>query len=153
MLGSPHAAALVTLSRTLAPFAVGIAAVGAALQLRQSKTDAMELLTITTGALLLQPLVFFTSYFALLHSPRHLLETAEALGINSLKRICRATLPIVLATLVLAVFAYFLLPRIRLDARLLRIVFIGLAALTVPHMLLDMLANAAKHRKERGSLS
>jgi Brp/Blh family beta-carotene 15,15'-monooxygenase len=146
MLGTGHAAIVVPASRVIAPAAAGIAAVGAALRFRQRRSDALELFTIVAGALLLKPLVFFTCYFALLHSPRHLLETAERLGMTSLKRIYRATLPVVLATLVLAGFASSLLPRIGMDARVLRIVFIGLAALTVPHMLLDTLAEMQRER-------
>jgi uncharacterized membrane protein YuzA (DUF378 family) len=54
---------------------------------------------------------------------------------------------VVLATLLLGFIAYGLLPRIGMDARLLRIVFIGLAALTVPHMLLDTLAHAERQQR------
>jgi Brp/Blh family beta-carotene 15,15'-monooxygenase len=142
MLGTSHAAAFITMSKILAPAAAGIAAVGAALQFRQRRSDALEWLSIVSGALLLHPLVFFTCYFALLHSPRHLLETAQGLGITSLKRIYLVTLPVLLATLLLAGLAYWLLPPIGIAARVLRIVFIGLAALTVPHMLLDVVAEA-----------
>jgi Brp/Blh family beta-carotene 15,15'-monooxygenase len=146
MLGTSNAAALITMSRILAPAAVGIAAVGAALQFRQRWSDALELLSIASGALLLQPLVFFSCYFALLHSPRHLLDTAQGLGMTSLKRIYLATLPVLLATLLLAGLAYWLLPHIGMAARVVRIVFIGLAALTVPHMLLDVIAEAERKR-------
>jgi Brp/Blh family beta-carotene 15,15'-monooxygenase len=120
--------------------------VGAALQFRQRWSDALELLSIASGALLLQPLVFFSCYFALLHSPRHLLDTAQGLGMTSLKRIYLATLPVLLATLLLAGLAYWLLPHIGMAARVVRIVFIGLAALTVPHMLLDVIAEAERKR-------
>jgi Brp/Blh family beta-carotene 15,15'-monooxygenase len=142
MLGTGHAEVLVTVSRVMAPFAVVIATVGSVLHFRQRRSDAVELVTIVAGALWLNPLVFFTCYFALLHSPLHLLETAGGIGITSLKRIYRATLPVVLATLLLAALAYCLLPRIGMEARFLRIVFIGLAALTVPHMLLNTAVNA-----------
>jgi Brp/Blh family beta-carotene 15,15'-monooxygenase len=153
MLGTGHAAALVELSRVLAPVAAAIALIGAALQFKRHKSDFPELLTITAGALLLHPLVFFTCYFTLLHSPRHLLETAKGLGMTRLRSICLATLPVLLATLVLGAIAYWLLPQVGTNARLLRIVFMGLAALTVPHMLLDTLAQTAKERLvERGSL-
>jgi len=146
MLGTVHASALVALSRVLAPVAVGIAVIGAALQFQRHRNDLLELLTITAGAILLHPLVFFTCYFTLLHSPRHLLETAEGLGMTRLRSIYLATLPVLLATLLLGVIAYGLLPHIGTPARLLRVVFIGLAALTVPHMLLDTLAHIRKDR-------
>lgn len=147
MLGSAHAATLITTSRILAPAAVGIAAVGAGLQFRQRKRGALELLSIVCGALWLEPLVFFTCYFCLLHSPRHLLETAHDFEMTSLKRIYLATLPVLLATLLLAGLAYWLLPHIEMAARVLRIMFIGLAALTVPHMLLDVAAEAERKRQ------
>ena len=153
MLGTEHASGLVALSKVLAPVVVVIALIGAVLQFQRHRNDFFELLTITTGAFLLPPLVFFTCYFTLLHSPRHLLETAEGLGMTSLRRIYQATLPVLLATLLLGGIAYGLLPHIGIDARLLRIVFIGLAALTVPHMLLDTLAQTENQpRTERGSL-
>jgi Brp/Blh family beta-carotene 15,15'-monooxygenase len=153
MLGTGHAEGLVALSRLLAPVTIGIALIGAALQFQRHRSDFLELLTITAGALLLHPLVFFTCYFTLLHSPRHLLETAKGLRMTSLKRIYLATAPIVLATILLGTIAYSLLPHIGLDARLLRTVFIGLAALTVPHMLLDTMAQPEDQlRNERGSL-
>jgi Brp/Blh family beta-carotene 15,15'-monooxygenase len=154
MLGTQHAPAIVAISRILAPAALGVATLGVALQFKLRQRDAFELLTITAGALLLEPLVFFTCYFALLHSPRHLLDTADSLGITSLRRIYLATVPVLLATLLLAALAYSMLPHIGVDARLLRVVFIGLAALTVPHMLLDTLVHQHGHAPtERGSPS
>jgi Brp/Blh family beta-carotene 15,15'-monooxygenase len=153
MLGTEHASGLVAFSKLLAPVAVGIALIGATLQFQRHRNDFFELLAITAGAMLLQPLVFFTCYFTLLHSPRHLLETAEGLGMTRLRSIYVAMLPVLLATLLLGAIAYRLLPHIGTNARLLRIVFIGLAALTVPHMLLDTLAQTGKDRlTERGSL-
>jgi Brp/Blh family beta-carotene 15,15'-monooxygenase len=154
MLGTEHASGLGALSKVLAPVAVGIALIGAVLQFHRHRHDFFELLTIMTGALLLHPLVFFTCYFTLLHSPRHLLETAEGLGMTRLKNIYLATLPVLLATLLLGAIAYGLLPHVGTNARLLRIVFIGLAVLTVPHMFLDTLAQTGKDRlTEGGSLS
>ena len=71
-----------------------------------------------------------------------------------LRNIYLATLPVLLATLLLGAIAYGLLPHIGTNARLLRIVFIGLAALTVPHMFLDTLAQTGNNRlTEGGSMS
>ncbi len=72
---------------------------------------------------------------------------------TKLKNIYLATLPVLLATLALGAIAYILLPHIGTSARLLRVLFIGLAALTMPHMLLDTLAQTVKHRPtERASV-
>lgn len=147
MLGAGHAAALVTVSRIIAPAAVTVAAIGAGLQFRQRQADALELVCIVAGSLFLQPLVFFTCYFSLLHSPRHLFETAQHLGMTSLKSIFRATATVVVATLVLAGIAYSRLAHLGIAPSVLRIVFIGLAALTVPHMLLDAVVEAENERR------
>lgn len=88
--------------------------------------------------IVLDPLLYFTVYFCLLHSPRHLFETARSIGLSSLVSIARAAAPIVIATLVLAAVLWRLLPGASLDAQLLQIVFIGLACLTIPHMLLEV---------------
>lgn len=149
MLGTSHAMGLVELSKIVAPAAVCIAAIGAGSQFRQRKSDAVELLTILAGAVSLQPLVFFTCYFSLLHSPRHLFETAQALEMASLKSIFRATLPVMMATLLLAGLAYSRLAHLGIATSVLRIVFIGLAALTVPHMLLDTAAEVESKRRAK----
>jgi hypothetical protein len=77
----------------------------------------------------------------LLHSPRHLLETARDLGLTSFRSIALRNLPILAATLALAVLFYLHLQVTPSSGRILMTVFIGLAALTVPHMLLDALAS------------
>jgi Brp/Blh family beta-carotene 15,15'-monooxygenase len=141
ILGTSHAQTLVELSKVLGAMAAVVGFVGAILQVKQCKTDLPEFLAIVMAALLLGPLVFFTCYFSLLHSPRHLLETSADLGITSLRGVWVKTLPIVAATVALCGVLYFALPGISVSGRLLMTVFIGLASLTIPHMLLDTLAS------------
>ncbi len=141
LLGTQHAQTIVTTSRLLAPLAVVAGGVGALLQFKQRRSDLEELLAIVAGAILLEPLVYFTCYFSLLHSPRHLLETARDLGLTSFRSIALRSLPILAATLALAVLFYLHLQGTPSSGRILMTVFIGLAALTVPHMLLDALAS------------
>lgn len=128
---------LVHLSQPLALVAIAVALGAAAAQWRRRPLDLLELGAILATALVLDPLLYFTAYFCLLHSPRHLFETARSIGLTTLTAIVRASAPIVVATLALAVILWKLLPAASLDAHLLQIVFIGLAALTVPHMLLE----------------
>lgn len=139
LLGTQHAEALVAICRVLAPAAVLAAGAGAVLQLRRGGRDLAELLAIVAGALVLDPLVFFTCYFSLLHSPRHLLETAQELGFVSLRTLAVKSLPILIATLLLGSLFYLNLAGATRNVRLVMTVFIGLAALTVPHMLLENL--------------
>jgi Brp/Blh family beta-carotene 15,15'-monooxygenase len=146
LLGTQHAQTFVAVSRLLAPLAVLAGGVGGLLQFKQSRRDLVEFLFIVAGALLLEPLVFFTCYFSLLHSPRHLLETAEYLGLKSFRSIALKSLPILVATLALAALFYLHLQGAPSSGRIVMTVFVGLAALTVPHMLLDTLASEMRKR-------
>ena len=139
-LGVSDAAAIVAASRICAVVALVVASSAAILRGSKHKSDLWELLAIAIGAVLLKPLIFFTCYFTLLHSPRHLFETAGLLGIESLRSVFLKTLPIVGATLIMGVGASFLLPAAPVKEKLLTLVFVGLASLTVPHMLLEVFA-------------
>jgi Brp/Blh family beta-carotene 15,15'-monooxygenase len=151
-LGTTHAPLLIAISKVLAVIAVVVGGAAAAAQCKQRSSDLYEFLAIVLGATCLGPLVFFTCYFCLLHSPRHLLETAEELGIASLRRLCIVTIPILLATVALAGGVWLLLPNVSTSTRIMTLVFVGLAALTVPHMLLDRLTDKLTERlTERSS--
>ena len=141
-LGVSEAATIVAASRICAVVALGVASSAAILRDSKYKSDLWELLAIAVGAVVLKPLIFFTCYFTLLHSPRHLFETAGLLGIESLRSVFLKTLPIVGATLLMGVGASFLLPAAPTREKLLTLVFVGLASLTVPHMLLEVFAEA-----------
>jgi len=143
-LGTTHAPLIVTFSKVLAVMAVTAGGAAAITQFKQRSNDAFEFVTIVIGATLLGPLVFFTCYFCLLHSPRHLLETAEELGLGSLRRVYILTIPTVLATIVLAAAVWFLLTDVSSSARILTLVFVGLASLTVPHMILERLTEPVR---------
>ncbi len=140
-LGTQHAQTLADISRALAPLAVVAGTVGAVLQFKQRKRDLLEFLAIVSAGLLLEPLVFFTCYFALLHSPRHLLETAQDLGLSTFRSIALKSLPTLIATLLLGLLFDLSLHGASLSGRIVMTVFVGLAALTVPHMLLETLAS------------
>ena len=98
----------------------------------QPKVSA-ELGVLAVSALALPPLIFFLLYFCALHSPRHLIDTVQGM-----KRSTAAftAIGITLATLALGALFFVLSPSAELDQRLLQITFIGLAVLTVPHMIL-----------------
>jgi Brp/Blh family beta-carotene 15,15'-monooxygenase len=135
-LGGTDASGIVSVSRSIA-WIVAVAAVLSLLaQIRGRWRDCVELVCIVLGGVLLSPLIFFACYFCLLHSPRHLSDTSRDLGIRGIRAIAAAVVPTVAATLVLATILWHFLPTVRANDRILDIVFIGLAALTVPHMLL-----------------
>jgi Brp/Blh family beta-carotene 15,15'-monooxygenase len=93
----------------------------------------IELGVLMLAAALLSPLVYFLVYFCLLHSPRHLLAVTR--GFERIEVISYGVI-FTLLSLSLALVTFFLLPDTGLDERLAQIVFIGLLALTVPHMLI-----------------
>jgi Brp/Blh family beta-carotene 15,15'-monooxygenase len=97
----------------------------------------LELGAIALAAWALPPLVYFVVYFCLLHSPRHFARTAAGLGYGP-RRAVRAAIPATLVTVAGAAAAGLALWRLGMggDETTLRIVFITLAALTVPHMIL-----------------
>jgi len=101
-----------------------------------------EVLILLLVFWLAPPLIAFLVYFCGWHSARHTLETAEQLIPGSLaravQRFALLAAPLSVATLVIAVGAWGLL-RISgqaADPAFLQVTFIGLAALTVPHMML-----------------
>jgi Brp/Blh family beta-carotene 15,15'-monooxygenase len=97
----------------------------------------LEIAAIWIGAALLPPLLYFVAYFCLLHSLRHLVETLNALPDR--RRATRNAGGIMALSLLgasLALAALLTGGGLDVETSLMRVVFIGLAALTVPHMLL-----------------
>jgi beta-carotene 15,15'-dioxygenase len=94
-----------------------------------------EMLAVSLLSLLAPPLIAFTVYFCGMHSLRHILRTktyAEA----SYARLSLVSLAPMMGVVLIAVMGWLYLPELPDHEKLLRFVFIGLAALTVPHMLL-----------------
>lgn len=101
------------------------------------------------------PLVFFIIYFCLLHSARHLLEGfAEERGVLPRRAVVGIVVGATVAPIVAAaVFLSFTGGGAALDERLLQVVFIGLAALTVPHMIVVTLGDRSRaHSDELNEL-
>jgi Brp/Blh family beta-carotene 15,15'-monooxygenase len=107
------------------------------LNVRRAPWVTLEYALLVTTALVTPPLIYFVIYFCGLHSPRHFLLTAGQLGLTPARGL-RAASPIMSATLLLsalgAVALYTFTPTF--EAATLQLVFIGLAAVTVPHMIL-----------------
>lgn len=139
-LGATASTPIVSGLRAVAGFAILCAVISLLWRSRRRTLDGIELAVIIVSGLALPPLLFFVCYFCLLHSPRHLLLTARQLGLQGAVRILAATAPLVLVTLALAGLLWRFLPASDATSHLLQITFIGLAALTAPHMLLCALS-------------
>ena len=105
-------------------------------EVARGRSAAFEIIGILMAAYCLRPLPFFILYFCYLHSPRHFTEAAGELGITSPKRLLFLALPVSAATIALGIAAYLFLPSVPLATSETQLVFMGLAALSVPHMLL-----------------
>lgn len=116
-------------------FAIMLGLGAVALGLGQWQT-ALEYLALLVLAYVAPPLVYFALYFSLLHSPRHLLGLFRQASPNEYPRLIRMLLIYTSATLLLAVPLWWLWSALPMDSVILRLVFIGLAAVTVPHMIL-----------------
>jgi len=92
----------------------------------------------------LTPLIAFTLYFCFLHSFRHSISLITELNENSLKigaiSFIKKAMPLTVLTAILYVISlYFLSNYYQLNDAILKVIFIGLASLTFPHILLEYL--------------
>jgi len=92
----------------------------------------------------LTPLIAFTLYFCFLHSFRHSISLIIELNENSLKigaiSFIKKAMPLTVLTAILYVISlYFLSNYYQLNDAILKVIFIGLASLTFPHILLEYL--------------
>jgi len=90
------------------------------------------------------PLVAFTIYFCFLHSVRHSISLMSELDENSiangLKIFIKKALPLTILTATFCFLGLYLLNNTyNFDSSVLKIIFIGLASLTFPHILLEYL--------------
>ena len=91
-----------------------------------------------------EPLLAFTVYFCFLHSIRHSLSLIQEINNTNLKKglinFLKKALPLTIITAFGFLIAVFLLNEYYLlDSAILKVVFIGLASLTFPHILLEYL--------------
>lgn len=104
-----------------------------------ASSDWPESLTLAcTGALavLADPLLAFAVFFCGMHSMRHILRTASREGEAPGRLMARAAVWPTLACLAAFLGALLWHDAVALEARIMQLLFVGLAALTVPHMIL-----------------
>ena len=112
---------------------------------------SLEVFSLGALAFLTPPLIFFSVYFCLLHSPRHILNVIEVLKPN-IRSLLAYGITFTLLSVVIIVAAVESQTAIQSSAVLTQAIFIGLFCLTVPHMFVvnrfrDNLVNrrSAKH--------
>ena len=136
LVGTDQATLLVASLQPLArPWLIALV-ISAQLVWRSNRLTALELLAVGALALAAPPLWAFTIFFCCMHSTRHLLRTFDFAGRPPPRSLLlAASLP--MFTVALIGGAGLLWPgAMSLEARLIQLIFVGLAALTVPHMAL-----------------
>jgi Brp/Blh family beta-carotene 15,15'-monooxygenase len=85
----------------------------------------------------LHPLFAFTLYFCFLHSVRHSITLMQDLD-KSIKIFIRKSLPLTIVTASIFVLAFvFLMNEYDINSSINKVIFVGLAALTFPHIILE----------------
>ena len=109
-------------------------------------------LTVLSLNIFLSPLVAFTIYFCFLHSVRHSLSLIYEIDRSEFKigfnKFIKKALPLTLFTVILFILSVYILTNYNvLNDAILKVIFIGLASLTFPHILLEYLLE--KNEKQR----
>jgi Brp/Blh family beta-carotene 15,15'-monooxygenase len=104
----------------------------------------IELICVLALNIIFTPLIAFTIYFCFLHSIRHSATLIYELNRKNFKKgfikFINKALPLTLLTAILFVISLILLTNYyEINDAILKIIFIGLASLTFPHILLEYL--------------
>jgi Brp/Blh family beta-carotene 15,15'-monooxygenase len=93
----------------------------------------LEIISAIALVLILHPIYAFTLYFCFMHSARHFIRSRYFLRGFSRAAFFRSLILPTLAVILMGLVTWFFIPTKSLNTDLIRIIFVGLAALTVPH--------------------
>jgi len=110
--------------------------VAAACCLRSDWPTALEIVSVGLLSIFLMPLLAFTIFFCGMHSFRHILRTVNSSAKSPLHLLISASIVPLLACFLVFGAGFLKLRQVPLEARMIQLIFVGLAALTVPHMAL-----------------
>ena len=103
----------------------------------------MDCLSILVLNYFLNPIIAFTVYFCFLHSVRHSISLINEINKNLKKGLpifIKKALPLTILTIIGYIFSILILNNYNeLNETIYRVIFIGLASLTFPHILLEYL--------------
>jgi beta-carotene 15,15'-dioxygenase len=136
LVDGASAKTVVMLLRVLTwPWLIGLVAM-ALYEAQRDLLTGVEIAAVGLIAILAPPLVAFTVFFCGMHSARHIVRTAIYAGRSSSIQLLVASAIPMTAVLAFSYSTWVWLGDMPLDTRIVQIVFVGLAALTVPHMFL-----------------
>ncbi len=102
----------------------------------RDRLTAFEIAAVGILAFVAPPLLAFTLFFCGMHGARHILRAFRYSGRDSWRFLGLVALLPMIGVGLASAAAWVFLKDAPLDARVVQIVFVGLAALTVPHMVL-----------------
>ena len=111
----------------------------------------LDMLSIVILNFIFSPIIAFTVYFCFLHSIRHIISLSNELDkndfSNGVKIFIKKALPLMVVTAILYFVASILLSKsYGLNDVIIKVIFIGLASLTFPHILLEYLLEINEKR-------
>ena len=111
----------------------------------------LDIFSILILNFVFSPLIAFTIYFCFLHSIRHIISISYELDPDSflggVKAFTKKALPLTIVTAILYLLAIvFLSNSYGLNDVIIKVIFIGLASLTFPHILLEYLIEKNEKR-------
>lgn len=105
----------------------------------KSEIIAISILFLTTT-----PILAFTLYFCLMHSARHLIRSRFFLAHSNHKEFIYSLIIPTLAVIIMGICIWYFKLTASVEKDLIQIIFVGLAALTVPHAWVLQRANFSK---------
>jgi Brp/Blh family beta-carotene 15,15'-monooxygenase len=136
-LATPADAALIASAMSLVAPGVIVGAVLSIARTEEVGTDTRtEFMMALIGAIVLPPITFFVIYFCLLHSVRHVFDIRAELAGHSGRELFLAGLPYAAIAICFSLAGAIAFAHIETGPALLSSVFVSLAALTVPHIVL-----------------
>lgn len=133
--GNPNSQIIVTLLKWAAlPWALAIGLV-AAVSAKREPVRCIELISVASLLTFAPPLLGFTLFFCGMHSARHIIRTRGYSRERSLKSLLLLAFWPMAITVVGVAVSLWLLNEKPLSMQLTQLLFVGLAALTVPHMI------------------
>jgi beta-carotene 15,15'-dioxygenase len=114
----------------------------------QIRAQCEEIIVVAFVAMVLQPLTFFVIYFCALHSMRHLADVRRTLSNLRGRTLVLRGAPYAATAMACCWVGSVFFSSVPTGAAFLSSVFVGLAALTVPHMLLCELPVSASAKTQ-----
>ena len=106
------------------------------INLRKNFYSSLEFLFVVSIAIFTPPLAAFCVFFCGMHSPRHMIRTYQSLKNQSSLSFFKGILFPMVFVFVVFVISWLFVDKNKLDEGFIQILFIMLAALTVPHMII-----------------